>query len=393
MNVLFLTLVKLNGLEDTMVYTDLLNTFSGIGHKIYAICPLEKRDRRENYTDKKDNIELLHANIGGNYFNVGSVEKGITLIGLEKGFVKAIKEHYTNVKFDVVIYTTPPITFNNVVGFIKKRDGALSYLMLKDIFPQNAVDMGMMSKSGIKGVIYSFFRKKEKKLYEVSDVIGCMSKANVEYVLRHNPEIDPGRLMRHIKSSLATNGEEFGFEITDAGDIEWIGPIEKDCILNTCSSVDHDCEISGFVHVAVGAHIDDSTGFNSFDYNINEIARVRNTNFRILMELIREKENYFVPLKNTVDVEGNVPQTFPIIIKRGNRDKIYEIMNDEGYGVVSLYHTMIEELRNGDHEDACCLSQSIMILPVHQDVDSSEYRGMIDRLVTAKEETEGGSTL
>jgi acetyltransferase-like isoleucine patch superfamily enzyme len=31
--------------------------------------------------------------------------------------------------------------------------------------------------------------------------------------------------------------------------------IGKGCIINTCSSVDHDCNIGNFVHIAVGVHI------------------------------------------------------------------------------------------------------------------------------------------
>ena len=66
--------------------------------------------------------------------------------------------------------------------------------MLKDIFPQNAVDLGMMRTNGIKGLLYKVFRKKEKQLYAVSDKIGCMSQANVDYVLKHNPEVDPKKV-------------------------------------------------------------------------------------------------------------------------------------------------------------------------------------------------------
>ena len=73
--------------------------------------------------------------------------------------------------------------------YVKKRDGAKSYLMLKDIFPQNAVDLGMLQTTGLKGLLYKCFRKKEKKLYSLSDRIGCMSQANVDYILKHNPEI------------------------------------------------------------------------------------------------------------------------------------------------------------------------------------------------------------
>lgn len=36
--------------------------------------------------------------------------------------------------------------------------------MLKDIFPQNAVDIGMLSKTGWKGILYRYFRNKEKKI-------------------------------------------------------------------------------------------------------------------------------------------------------------------------------------------------------------------------------------
>lgn len=66
--------------------------------------------------------------------------------------------------------------------------------MLKDIFPQNAVDLGMMSKTGIKSVLYKYFRKQEKQLYCYSDRIGCMSQANVDYVIKHNPEISSSKL-------------------------------------------------------------------------------------------------------------------------------------------------------------------------------------------------------
>lgn len=190
MNILFLTLTKLTSLKDTMVYTDMLHTFEKHGHFVYAICPLEKKDNKESYIEQEGNIFLLHANIGGNYFNVGTIEKGFTLLRLEKGYIKGISEKYADVRFDLVLYTTPPITFNNVVEFVKKRDNAMSYLMLKDIFPQNAVDMEMMSKHGLKGILYKYFRMKEKKLYQVSDYIGCMSPANEEYVKKNNPEVD-----------------------------------------------------------------------------------------------------------------------------------------------------------------------------------------------------------
>lgn len=90
----------------------------------------------------------------------------------------------------MILYPTPPITLANTIAWAKKYYGAKTYLMLKDIFPQNAVDLGMMQKTGLKGILYKMFRKKERFFYSISDTIGCMSPANVEYLLQHNPEIN-----------------------------------------------------------------------------------------------------------------------------------------------------------------------------------------------------------
>ena len=59
--------------------------------------------------------------------------------------------------------------------------------MLKDIFPQNAVDIGMIKKDSI---LHKIFSKKERKLYCISDYIGCMSHKNKQYLLEHNRYID-----------------------------------------------------------------------------------------------------------------------------------------------------------------------------------------------------------
>ena len=52
----------------------------------------------------------------------------------------------------------------------------------------------MMHTNGLAGMVYKYFRNKEKKLYKISDYIGCMSQANVDYVLTHNPEIPVERM-------------------------------------------------------------------------------------------------------------------------------------------------------------------------------------------------------
>lgn len=124
------------------------------------------------------------------------------------------------------------------------------------------------------------------------------------------------------------------------------------------------------------------TSYNPWMYDINEISNKRRENYLHLVEIINESQCTELFSLLRPDLEENVvPQSFPIQIITGNRNKIYEQMNSAGYGVVSLYHTLIEPLRNSDFQESIDLSKSILNLPVHQDVDPSEYAGMIKLLI------------
>jgi len=193
MNILFLSIGNLKNLSQKGLYPDLVRQFRSKGHEVYVVCANERRNAKETQLTKESDIHVLRVKTG-NLTRVNLLEKGISTLLVETQFKAAIRKFFGRVCFDLVLYSTPPITFCNVIDYIRKRDGAKSYLLLKDIFPQNAVDIGMMKKSGPTAVLYKYFRAKEKKLYAISDRIGCMSQANVDYVLQHNPEVDPGKV-------------------------------------------------------------------------------------------------------------------------------------------------------------------------------------------------------
>jgi glycosyltransferase involved in cell wall biosynthesis len=193
MKILFATLYDMNHIETRGIYEDLLRVFMQNSHEVFVVSPLERYKKEKTKLINCDGCTILKVRTG-NIQKTNFMEKGVATLLLESQFISAIKRYFGNIKFDLVLYSTPPITLAGVIEYVKKRDDAKSYLLLKDIFPQNAVDIGMMSKTGIKGVLYKYFRKKEKKLYALSDYIGCMSQANVNYVLKHNPEIDAGRV-------------------------------------------------------------------------------------------------------------------------------------------------------------------------------------------------------
>lgn len=179
MNILFLTL---GFSESRGIYRDLMKEMNDRGNKVYVVTPIEKKYGKETSLIDIDGLNVLKVKTG-NLQKVNKIEKGISTLMLEKQLIKAIDEYLGDIKFDLIVYSTPPITFSKAVNHIKKRDGASTYLMLKDIFPQNAVDIEMFKENGL---LYKFFRKKEIHLYNASDYIGCMSQGNVDFVLNHN---------------------------------------------------------------------------------------------------------------------------------------------------------------------------------------------------------------
>lgn len=188
MNILFLSIAEFDSIFQREIYPDLLREFMNNGHEIYVVSSLEIRTNQETKMIEEGHCHILKVRVG-NITKSGLIEKGIATVLIEHQFKNAISKYFNNIKFDLILYATPPITLANAIEYVKKRDNAKTYLLLKDIFPQNAVDIGMMKDRGVKGLIYHAFRRKEKKLYRISDYIGCMSPANVHYILEHDPEI------------------------------------------------------------------------------------------------------------------------------------------------------------------------------------------------------------
>lgn len=186
MNVIFLTVARLRDIYVSEIYSDLMRKFNDEGHNVYVVSPRERCFGIETHVDVQGNARILGVKTL-NIQKANLIEKGVSSLLLESLYKRAIKKYFKGIKFDLILYSTPPITFPNLIKWLKKENPkASTYLLLKDIFPQNAVDLGMFKKSSL---MYKFFRKKERTLYAISDWIGCMSPANVQYVLDHNPEV------------------------------------------------------------------------------------------------------------------------------------------------------------------------------------------------------------
>ncbi|KFF00360.1 glycosyl transferase [Chryseobacterium formosense] len=202
MNILFLTLARIDDVSQKTIYNDLLRKFKNEGHHVFVITPTERRYKESSVVSIQNGINILKIKTY-NIQKTNIVEKGIGTLSIQKQYLQGLKKYFNNVSFDLVLYSTPPITFTKVIKYVKKRDNARTYLLLKDIFPQNAVDIGILKKNGL---LYKYFRNLEKELYNISDTIGCMSPANADFVIKHNSFLDQSKIEQN-PNTIFTNQE------------------------------------------------------------------------------------------------------------------------------------------------------------------------------------------
>ena len=84
---------------------------------------------------------------------------------------------------DLIVFYSPTIFFGPLVRRLKSHWRCPAYLILRDIFPQWAVDAGILGK----GLVWRYFRRKEVEQYGVADFIGVESPANLQYFSREFP--------------------------------------------------------------------------------------------------------------------------------------------------------------------------------------------------------------
>jgi len=121
--------------------------------------------------------------------------------------------------------------------------------------------------------------------------------------------------------------------------------------------------------------------YEIFSYDIHGISEKRKQNFLYLMTKLKPLEKYNLTILRN-KLYDNIPQTFPILLKsRKIRDNLYFELNKRGFGVVSLYHQLINEISN-EYDVEQTISRHILNLPIHQDVSFEELDCMIDALTS-----------
>lgn len=110
---------------------------------------------------------------------VNFVIRGISQLLLPFLFYRAVTKNIKTGLDGVIVYS-PPITLGLAGKWIKKKYSAKFILNLQDIFPQNAIDLGIIRN----GVVASFFEMFERMAYNSADIITFNSPGGVEFLVR-----------------------------------------------------------------------------------------------------------------------------------------------------------------------------------------------------------------
>jgi glycosyltransferase involved in cell wall biosynthesis len=110
--------------------------------------------------------------------DIGYMRRAVAELFMPLSVVRGLRVSPLNgIKWDGVVSYSPSIFLGPVVNHIKSKSGCRSYLILRDIFPDWAADMGLMGR----GLPYRIFKAVERYQYSVSDVIGVQTDANLAY--------------------------------------------------------------------------------------------------------------------------------------------------------------------------------------------------------------------
>lgn len=82
-------------------------------------------------------------------------------------------------KPDVVFSITPPLTMGLAAGLAARRFGIPCVINVQDLFPQNAIDLGLLRNRAV----IRFFKAIEHRIYRNATSITVMSEGNRQYVV------------------------------------------------------------------------------------------------------------------------------------------------------------------------------------------------------------------
>jgi O26-antigen biosynthesis N-acetyl-L-fucosamine transferase len=152
------------------------------GHEVTILTPSEAISKGFHLSTE-DGLLIVRVR-SGRIKGTGKALRAIREMRLSQSIWTRARHFLLAHPADLILFYSPTIFFGKLVRVLKERWKCPAYLILRDIFPQWAVDAGILRK----GLVWRYFRRKEIEQYAAADIIAVETPSNLEYFAREFPE-------------------------------------------------------------------------------------------------------------------------------------------------------------------------------------------------------------
>jgi colanic acid biosynthesis glycosyl transferase WcaI len=167
---------------------ELAQELSHRGHEVTVITTwpeynLDQSADKKSYNEieVEDQVRIIRIKTLPHH-NVGYIVRGIAQLIMPWQFLRKLRRYEVNP--DAVIVYSPPLPLA-LVGSALRRKGVRYLLNVQDIFPQNAIDLGILKRP----LQIKFFQALEKYAYKTADVVTVHSTGNLAALEAAHPNI------------------------------------------------------------------------------------------------------------------------------------------------------------------------------------------------------------
>lgn len=155
---------------------DLAREFVRQGHNLTVLLP--SSDQKESWQlEEFDGAQVLRLKAPRTK-DVGYVRRTLGELLMPFSMLLQLrKSPLAHACWEGIVWYAPSIFHAPLAQILKRSNGCKGYLIIRDIFPNWAVDMGLMRR----GLPYLFFDMMARYQYSVADIIGVQTPGNQAY--------------------------------------------------------------------------------------------------------------------------------------------------------------------------------------------------------------------